>query len=265
MHRLLPVVVLVLLVALSGCGNIKIPFFGSDDEAEAAADPESSAVAKEDMVIQKFGPNQGGGSSAAMTDDMLSGPATDRMAAAPVTQFQALPPETETRPAVVPPPAAVVPPPAAVAPAPAPAPVAPAPRQTAPSETSSRFTTNNKTAGNDSQAPAAAAPPAKPGCDAFAKICAQIVDDFEFRYRAALVQEGVYGVVGFVAPRKKELQGKKLDMTVQFAIVKGEGKASMPIPVSGAMTEPLRFERLFNVDTKPDYVYVESYTGKVDE
>jgi NADH:ubiquinone oxidoreductase subunit 4 (subunit M) len=95
--------------------------------------------------------------------------------------------------------------------------------------------------------------------------CAQIVDDFEFRYRAALVQEGVYGVVGFVAPRKKELQGKKLDMTVQFAIVKGEGKASMPIPVSGAMTEPLRFERLFNVDTKPDYVYVESYTGKVDE
>jgi hypothetical protein len=39
----------------------------------------------------------------------------------------------------------------------------------------------------------------------------------------------------------------------------------MPIPVSGALTEPLRFERHFNVSEKPDFVFVESYQGKVDD
>ena len=48
-----------------------------------------------------------------------------------------------------------------------------------------------------------------------------------------------------------------------FALFKGDGKANMPIPVKGLLNEPLRFERHFNVEVKPDAVMVESYTGRV--
>jgi hypothetical protein len=205
---------LLVTLTLSGCGGIDIPFIGDDDETDLGTATDSAAIPKEDMVVQQFGPASGSDNAGARMDDaVLAGPQT--MSVAPAV------PAAPAQPVVVPPSAvqtpAVTTQPVqrqAAAAAPPPQPVT---RPAAPPAAETRTASNT-------QAPAAASQiPKEPGCNAFEKICAQVVKDFVFRYRAGEVEKGVYGVVGYVAPKTDELKGKKLDMTIVFAVVKDEG------------------------------------------
>ena len=278
MHRLLCFITLLSLFSLTACGS-KVPFIGSDDDADATA--ESSAVPKESIEVQQFGPSQTTATTAPDAAAVSAGaetssttevaPAEDIAAPSNTTANTTIAQREPARrePARREPPVEPLPKniPIARQPSTASAPAAAAPAAAAPAA-APQAAANNQVASAPQPANQPAAISQRPkdvGCDAFEKICAQVVQDFIFRYRAGVVEGDVYGVVGYVAPKSEELRGKELDMTIMFAMFKGEGKANMPIPVKGVLDEPLRFERHFNVSEKPDLVLIESYTGRIVE
>lgn len=277
MHRLLCFITLLSSLLLSGCGGVKIPFIGSDDDDVVRES--SSGISQEAITLDKFGPAQGSANETAGLDTSAGLPVNTSTAAVnaePVAPFDParLPVNNAAR-----------------APAPAPARQAPrqqAPQPAAPATSIQRIKPDVNTATTraapapapapapaeqaetqvarvDTPAPAAqSARPENVTCDAFTQICPQLVEDFVFRYRAGVVEGEVYGVVGYVFPNKEELKGKEVELEILFALFEGEQKANMPVSVTGVLNEPLRFEKHFT-GRKPDLVYVESYRGRLVE